>query len=225
MCRHEPPRCDAYDCAFECGNYRRCTCPDGLRGREDQAAVDSLVLAHGEAFAASQGTSIAEIMRIFTEALYLQQATQDAELEEPDVFMRQRDAAIFASLDSAEEEARQRCGAQAHLYKGDCPLEGPGVAGFEHMFGTCPECGHYDNQCLKCSAVVDIGDACVCPAPVRVTASTEQLTASDDLYLSDDDYEPAAGAFREARYFSSFLFGISPRLSTQHVRRMRRRSI
>ena len=84
-------------------------------------------------------------MRIFTEALYLQQATQDAELEEPDVFMRQRDAAIFASLDSADEEARQRCGA---------------------------------------------------------SASTEQLTASDDdLYLSDDDYEPAADASQEARYF------------------------
>eukprot|EP00966_Prymnesium_polylepis_P262549 6064790-Prymnesium_polylepis.1 len=40
------------------------------------------------------------------------------------------------------------------------------------MFGTCPECRHYNNQCLKCSAVVDIGNACVCPTPVRVRPHT-----------------------------------------------------
>eukprot|EP00966_Prymnesium_polylepis_P277193 6404547-Prymnesium_polylepis.1 len=36
------------------------------------------------------------------------------------------------------------------------------------MFRHCPECGHYVNQCLKCSALVDIGAACVCPRGVTV---------------------------------------------------------
>eukprot|EP00966_Prymnesium_polylepis_P318628 7359484-Prymnesium_polylepis.1 len=27
MCRHEPPLCDAYECALECGKYRRSGAP------------------------------------------------------------------------------------------------------------------------------------------------------------------------------------------------------
>eukprot|EP00966_Prymnesium_polylepis_P143010 3301003-Prymnesium_polylepis.1 len=80
------------------------------------------------------------------------------------------DARCCGSSDGAHDSSRcaavRRRPVGSHLYTGDCPLEGPGVAGYEHMFSNCPECGHYDNQCLKCSALVDIGDACVCTKDV-----------------------------------------------------------
>eukprot|EP00966_Prymnesium_polylepis_P205939 4772178-Prymnesium_polylepis.1 len=93
---------------MDCGRRQLCRCPNPLPSREEQAAIDSRVHALGEGAAAAQGTTLAELNRAFTEAMHLQQANRDAEQEEPDMFLRQMDAAIFASLDSAEADALRR---------------------------------------------------------------------------------------------------------------------
>eukprot|EP00966_Prymnesium_polylepis_P218005 5045188-Prymnesium_polylepis.1 len=36
------------------------------------------------------------------------------------------------------------------------------------MLRNCSECRHYIPQCLKCSQMVGVDNACVCPAPTKV---------------------------------------------------------
>ena len=73
-----------------------------------QAKIDSQVLAAGEKFAASQGTTQRELLRRYSEAMDDQRVTRLQEEEEPLTFARQLEAAIQDSMDTAEEyRARQ----------------------------------------------------------------------------------------------------------------------
>eukprot|EP00966_Prymnesium_polylepis_P296922 6859796-Prymnesium_polylepis.1 len=68
-----------------------------------QAKIDSLVLARGEEFAASQGTTQRELLRKYSEAMEEQRAARQEEEEEPLAFARQLEAAVQNSIDTAEE--------------------------------------------------------------------------------------------------------------------------
>ena len=51
------------------------------------------------------------------------------------------------------------------------------MAGFVHMLRLCSECRHYVPQCLKCSQMVHVGHACVCPAPTTVALARHAAPA------------------------------------------------